>query len=458
MLERLPSGHAYLDSVLGGGLPANSITVITGLPGAGKTLLAQQYVFRSATPERPALYCSTASEPLDKIVRYGQTLSFFESSAVGRSVFYEDLGVSLAEKGLAGAMERLAELLDRRDHSLLVIDSFKALAAFADDARQFRGFVAELADRLASRQITTLWIGEYAVDELATSPEFAVADGIIALAVVPSGVRTHRSLRVLKLRGSGFLSGAHAYRLSEGGLAVFPRLADADGRDGDAPPSDARISTGIGALDEMLGGGLRVSGSTLLAGPSGAGKTTLGLQTLLAGADAGEPVLVATIQESRTQLERMLRHYGWAADGITINYSSPVDLYVDEWIYEILETADRLGARRVLIDSLSDLELATADPVRFLEYVYSLAQRITRTNRHLLMTLETPALPGQALAREPISHLSDNVIILQHVPGAQSMQRTLLIAKSRASWHDPRLRPFTIGPHGVEIGEPEPAS
>ena len=95
MSDRLPSGSPRLDLVLGGGLPADAINLIIGRPGTGKTILAQQYLFRNATEERPALYLSTVSEPLEKILRYGQSLSFFDRAAVGSRVIYEDLGQTL---------------------------------------------------------------------------------------------------------------------------------------------------------------------------------------------------------------------------------------------------------------------------------------------------------------------------------------------------------------------------
>ena len=94
--SRLRSGHQPLNEVLGGGLPANGISIIMGLPGTGKTIIAQQYTFHNARPDRPAVYFSTLSEPLEKIVRFGQSLRFFDASAVGKSVFYQDLGL-LAE-------------------------------------------------------------------------------------------------------------------------------------------------------------------------------------------------------------------------------------------------------------------------------------------------------------------------------------------------------------------------
>ena len=97
---RLRSGHQPLDEVLGGGLPGNGISIIMGLPGTGKTIIAQQYTFHNARPDRPAVYFSTLSEPLEKIVRFGQTLDFFDAAAVGKSVFYEDLGQVASRDGL----------------------------------------------------------------------------------------------------------------------------------------------------------------------------------------------------------------------------------------------------------------------------------------------------------------------------------------------------------------------
>ena len=111
MTDRMLSGHEPLDTVLGGGLPANAISLIMGLPGAGKTIIAQQYVFRNGSPGRPAVYFSTVSEPLDKIVRFGQSLDFFDHAAIGTSVLYEDLGATVTSQGLAGVARQIGAVL-----------------------------------------------------------------------------------------------------------------------------------------------------------------------------------------------------------------------------------------------------------------------------------------------------------------------------------------------------------
>jgi circadian clock protein KaiC len=179
--ERLSSGHANLDGLLGGGLPAGSINMVIGAPGSGKTILAQQYLFHNATPERPGLYVTTVSEPFDKVVRYAQALDFFDATRVGREVIYEDLGAALHDDGLEGALKRLIDLLQTHRPALLVIDSFKALGAFAADAQTFRRFLHDLAGHLTARAMSSFWIGEYDRDDATIAPEFAVVDAIISL-------------------------------------------------------------------------------------------------------------------------------------------------------------------------------------------------------------------------------------------------------------------------------------
>jgi circadian clock protein KaiC len=457
--ERLESGDEGLDRILGGGLPVNGINLITGLPGSGKTLLCQQFSFAGATAERPAIYLSTVSEPFEKMIRYAQTLSFFEREAIGRSVFYEDLGRAVtADGGLAAVTERIGALIDERRPGILAIDSFKALAAFADDAREFRRFLHDLAALLSAFPATCFWVGEYGEDEARTAPEFAVADGIISLAMERVNERTVRLIRVAKLRGSDFRAGRHAYRLSADGITVFPRLADAVTHS-DYRLGGERVSTGIAPLDRMLADGYATGSSTLVAGPSGVGKTLMGLHFIVDGAASGEPGVIATLQENPVQLQRVARGFGWSLDDarVAVMYRSPNDVYIDEWVYELLGLVERTAAKRVLIDGLSDLQYATPDPVRFREFIYSLTQRLSRQGVSPLMTSELADLfhVGR-LAEYGISHLADNVILLQYLLADTRLRRTVTVLKSRATSHDPEIREFDITSDGIVLVEPTP--
>jgi circadian clock protein KaiC len=451
--NRLASGDERLDAVLGGGFPAHAINLVAGAPGTGKTILAQQYVFHNATPERPAIFLTTVSEPLEKVLRYGQTLAFFDPSAVGQAVYYEDLGEILGTQGLAGVLERIDELIKKHRPGIMVIDSFKALHPYAADPGQFRRFLHRLSGQLSAFPVTSLWIGEYDSAELTRTPEFAVADAIISLSSFTTSQRELRVLQVLKLRGSDFLSGMHAYRLSAAGVDVFPRLADPV--DPAAYPlPEERVSSGIPVLDTMLAGGYWPGAATLVAGPAGSGKTIMGLHFISSGAHRGEPGIIANFQENPTQLERVARGFGWslAADGIELLYRSPVDLYVDQWVYELLAAIDRTGAKRVLIDSLGDLAFAAGDKVRYREYIYSLVQRCSRLGISLLMTFELAELFELVrLSDIGVSHVSDNVVVLQYQRRQSEIKRTLIVLKTRASLHEPRVREFVITPEGISL-------
>lgn len=455
MSDRLLSGHEPLDTVLGGGLPGNAISLIMGLPGTGKTIIAQQYVFRNSSPERPAVYFSTVSEPLEKIVRFGQSLDFFDRTAIGSSVFYEDLGAAVSTHGVDGVLSRIIEVIKDRRPGLIVVDSFKALHAFADSHGQFRKFLHELAGKLTAFPTSSLWVGEYEDSEIGAMPEFAVADAILDLSIDKVGQREIRFLRVRKVRGSGFRSGDHAYRLSASGLHLFPRLADI-GIEAAYELDDARVSSGIGALDGLLGLGYRPGASTLVAGPSGSGKTLMGLHFIVEGLRRGEPGVIASLQENATQLQRVAEGFRWSLSSpeVEIMYRSPVDIYMDEWVYELLQAVERTGARRVLIDSLTDLRVAAGDETRFREFVYSLVQRFSRQAVSVLMTFEIPDLfRADRLSESAVSHLSDNVVLLNYVKSDDSIGRAMCVIKTRASRHEPGIRPFTIGPDGIEAAD-----
>jgi circadian clock protein KaiC len=140
-------------------------------------------------------------------------------------------------------------------------------------------------------------------------------------------------------------------------------------------------------------------------------------------------------------------------------YRSPVDLYVDEWVYDLLAAVERTGARRVLIDSLTDLRFALPDEIRFREYMYSLIQRFSRHGVSLFMTSELPDLfQATHLSEFGVSHLSDNLVLLQYIREESVIRRALTVLKTRASRHEPAIREFEITPEGIVLGEPSVAT
>jgi circadian clock protein KaiC len=455
LIERLSTGNDRLDTILGGGLVLNSITLLVGAPGSGKTLVAEQCVFATASVDRPGLYLSTVSEPLDKLLRYGQSLRFFDVDQIGRSVFYDELGSVLNESGLLGALDRIDMLIKDHNPGVVVIDSFKALKAFAANEADFRRFLHELAGRLTALAISSLWVGEYTAEDAMASPEFAVADAVIEFATKRTGERSMRYLSVLKLRGSSFASGEHSYRLSSEGLVVYPRLAETPDASNDEGGNE-RLSSGIPALDEALGEGYWPGSATLVAGPSGAGKTLMGLHFLYAGAAGDEPGILVTFQESRTQLSRIVDSFGWSLTdpAITIMDCSPVDFYIDELVYQVMSSVDDTGSKRIVIDSLNDLVAGTPDVIRFREFCYSLVQRLARGGISLMATLECPELFRiTRLSELGMSHIADNVVLLQHLHSGHELKRALTVLKTRGGSHTSAVREFHISSEGISLGE-----
>ncbi len=455
MDERFSSGDRHLDAVLGGGLPVNALNMIIGLPGSGKTILAEQFMFHNASAQRPGVYLSTVSEPLDKILRYGQQLDFFDADMIGTSVFFFDLGDALNDRGLDEVLTQVRAVITERRPGVITIDSFKALSAYGASAQDFRQVLHELAGILTALPATTFWIGEYDRAEIATAPEFAVADGIISLTTRRDAERAIRHVEIIKLRGTRVMPGEHAYRIAHDGLHVFPRLAESAAV---APYTQQpeRMSSGIPAIDAMLDDGYWPGASTLVAGPSGSGKTLMGLHFIFKGAAAGQPGIIATLQENRTQLDRIIRSFGWSLgnEGVELMYRSPVDLYLDEWFYELLEVIRRSRARRVFIDSIGDLRRAAFDDLRFREYLYSLLQHCAERQISVMMSQETSGLFGiPHISDSDVSNLSDNIVVLQFVRHHAQVLRTMMVLKTRASRHAPDIREFEITSKGIVLGE-----
>lgn len=452
---RVSTGNPQLDPILGGGFPAHSINILMGHPGTGKTVLAEQLLFHNATGDRPVLYLSTLSEPLPKVITHLQRFEFFQEWKLGGAVVYDDLGQSLLEEGTGALLSRVRQAIREAGPKVLVVDSFKAIHDMVESASEMRRLVAELAGVLSAYDVTTFLVGEYAEPHIPTFPEFAVADGIVQLARRGSDRRDERFLRVLKLRGSGYRQGAHAFRITAAGLEVYPRLVAPRAPEHGAP-ADGRVPTGAEGLDRLLGGGLFRGSSTLALGASGTGKTSLGLAFAAEGLRRGEGSLFLGLQENPTQLARTAGSVGEALPdllrrGLHLRYASPVEVQIDSIVGELFETIQREGIERVVIDSLGDLALAASDQQRFHDYVYSLNQHFTTSGVTSLMTLEQPRpMAGWHPDQTRISSISD-VLIELSLELDDPPRRTLRVIKARGTEHDLRAHEIRLDGRGFRV-------
>ena len=454
---RIGTGDATLDEVLGGGFLPNTINVVMGQPGTGKTILAQQMVFHNIG-DRRVLYLTTLSEPLSKNVRFLQGFDFFRPEVFNDRVIYKDIGRELINSGPGAVVERMRGVIKEHRPKLVVIDSFKPVHDLADTLPDLRKIVFEFAGLLSAYDTTTFLVGEYDAEHRTHAPEFTIADSIVELMLKPRQWYDSRALRVHKLRGSDYRAGAHAFELSAAGLRVLPRLVTPDGDDV-FRVQERRLPTGVPGLDALIGGGLWSGSVTALLGASGTGKTSTALQFLTEGARRGERGLFVSLSEKPRQLRNRLADVaaglsGEERDRIRIEYRPPVETPIDtliDWIYRRVRD---FGAARVVIDSLSDLQHAAPEESRIGDYAFSLMQffavegvtGVTILEAKLAEQIEIVGLAGRCV------QMADNAIFLDAV-FEQRTRRSLRVLKVRNSPFDTDARVATLGAGGITVGE-----
>jgi circadian clock protein KaiC len=461
VIKRLATGVPGLDVVLGGGLPELSFNVIGGPPGSGKTTLAHQMMFALATPARPALYLTVLGEPALKMLRYQQQFDFFDADCINRSVRF----VSLTEDTLAGDLEqvlgRVAAEVEEHAPALVFVDSFRSvLRGSSSESRslnELQHFVQRLAMLMTTCQATTFLIGEY-FSEGVPSPVFTVADGLIWLSQSVQGNSMVRKMEVMKMRGQGTLPGLHSFRMSTAGIEVFARAGGAGELSAGAAsgPPASRLLTGVPRLDEMLGGGVPLGYSLLVAGPSGSGKSILTAAFLAEGARCGETGVIAAF-EQRANPSRNPTLTALIDSGVVglVDSRAP-DLSIDEIVALLAKEIRRLGATRVVIDSLSGFELALAPTFRedFRESLARLVSSLAALGVTLCMTSELEdRYTDLRFSPYGTAFLTDAIIVQRYIEVDSRLLRVMAVVKVRGSAHSNELRLFTIDDDGIRVGE-----
>lgn len=457
------TGVPGLDAVLGGGLPEFSFNLVAGGPGAGKTTLVQQVVFANATRERPALYFTVLGEPTIKMLRYQRQFSFFNAGMVGDAVRYLNLSEEALERDLTVVLDRIVAEVERSDPSIVVVDSFRTLLGRsllldADAALPIERFVQRLALHLTTWETTSFLIGEYADQEL-RAPVFTVADGVFWLSQVADRNSVVRKMQMLKVRGRAPMPGLHTFRITGDGVEIFPRIPEQQAARRRHP--SRRLTSGVPGLDEMLGGGIPVGDAVMLAGPAGSGKTTFATQFVAEGLRQGEPTVIVVFEEypeeyldraaARNQPMREMIDSGQ----LEIIYLRPLDLSVDETLAEMLDAVARIGAVRVVIDSLSGFEVALAPAFRedFRESIYRLVGALTAIGVTVMMTAEVAgAYPDVRFTTEKVSFITDDLIVQRFVEIDGALQKVLAVVKMRGSTHSREFRTYSVGESGAAIG------
>ena len=462
-IRSLPTGVPGFDLVLGGGLPEYSFNLIAGGPGSGKTTMAHQIMFANATPERPALYFTVLGEPAIKMLRYQREFSFFDPELAGSAIHFINLSAEVLEHDLGEVLDRIVDETESANPGIVIVDSFRTISGHLGGTAQMERFgldkfVQRLAQHLTTWEVTSFLLGEYATEEQ-RNPVFTVADGVFWLSQATDRNSVVRKLQVVKSRGRAHMPGLHTFKLSDDGLVIFPRIPEQATKR--APQKHGRLSTGVAELDKMMSGGIVSGDAVMLTGPAGSGKSTLATQFMVAGLEKGESGVIAIFEEypeeylSRADARNSTIGKMIKEGKLELIYLRPLDLSVDEALAAILEAVERLGATRVVIDSLSGFEVALAPTFRedFRESFYRLVGTLTATGVTVFMTSEVAeGFSDARFTTEKVSFITDEIIVQRYIEMEGELRRVMAVIKMRGSEHSHEFRTYEVTLDGVRIG------
>jgi circadian clock protein KaiC len=464
-IEKLSTGVPRLDDVLGGGVPEFSFNLIAGDPGSGKTTLTHQIIFANATEERPAIYFTILGEPALKMLRYQQQFTFFDMAKVNKAIHFINLSQEAMEKDLSKVLETIVGHVERINPAIVVVDSFRTLVRVTNNPEpgqmHLSEFVQRLAMHLTSWQVTSFLIGEYEEQEMRENPVFTMADGILVLNQSVDRNSMVRKVRVPKMRGQSPQPGLHSIRISEDGLQVYPRMIKPVEDSQEKLPS-RMISTGIPGLDEMLGGGTLTGNAILIAGPAGAGKTTTAIHFIAEGLKQGEPGVMALFEETTPKYLDQAKSFGFDLEKmceqgkLEMVYIRPLDLSVDEMLYAIQEAVERVGAKRVVMDSISGLQAALAPTFEqdFRESLYRLLGAMTGVGITVMMTVElTENYNELRFTPHVVSFLTHDIVLQRYVEMEGQLRRMITVVKTRGRKHSSDMRAYEVTGKGIVVGE-----
>jgi circadian clock protein KaiC len=457
---RVSSGVPGLDEVLGGGLISQRSYLVRGGPGTGKTTLGLHFLTAGASQGESTLFISlTESEAVvrQNALRMGFDLtgvSFLDLSPTA-DFFVQVESYDLftpadveREPVTRSIVSEVEELRPRR----VFVDSMSQLRYLSSDTFQYRKQVVSFLRFLMELETTALFASEAGSEAPDEDLQF-LSDGVIDLQSTPQD----RALRVVKFRGSDFQSGWHAMRLSSGGASIYPKLLPGDyGREF----TREAVPSGVPELDELLHGGLERGTITILSGPSGAGKTTMGLLFMKEAAGRGERSVVYSFEEEPEVLMRRSEAINipvlamMQRGTLAVIKVEPMRYSPDEFARMVRDEVEAQGTRIVMLDSVSGYKLSLRGD-DLVTHIHALAKYMANMGVTVLLVNEVEAITGDFRATEVgISYLADNIIFFRYLELRGEIHKAIGVLKKRLSDFGRELREIEITRYGVKVGAP----
>ena len=465
--SRITSGIPGLDEILNGGVPRKTLLLIEGRPGSGKTTIALQFLLQGVREGETCLLITNAesAQQLDWIAAThgwkldGIHVSEWRESADSAGEDAEDYTLfAEAEVEVGETLQYLYAEIERVQPTLLVIDTISALRVLAPTPAFYRRQLRRIREFLSTRSCTTLILDDASTGEKDARSQ-TLADGIIELNQVDFTYgMDRRRLRVRKLRGSTYVTGAHDFSITTGGIVLYPRLvARTHAKGGALEP----LSSTIAELDRLSGGGLPRGTSTLMIGPAGTGKSTLSTIYALAAAGRGEKCCILLLDEriethvARSQGLGLEIEAAMEAGSIRIQELNAAELSPGEIAHLLVRQVEEDDVGLVVIDTLNGYLHSAMEEPTVLLHLRELVAYLGRRNIVTLLTLTQHGIFGPAmLTPMDVSFLADNVFLLRYFEESGGIRQALSMVKKRTGQHERTIREFVLAPGSISVGPP----
>ncbi|QJW93545.1 circadian clock protein KaiC [Frigoriglobus tundricola] len=467
-LPKCPTGIPGLDDVTGGGLPMGRPTLVCGGPGCGKTLLAAEFLVRGATRyDEPGVFMAF-EETAAELAANVRSLGFDLNDLIARKklavdyVYVERSEIDeTGEYDLEGLFVRLGHAIDSLGAKRVVLDTLEVLFSGLSNAAVLRAELRRLFRWFKDRRVTVVITGERGDGSLTRyGLEEYVSDCVIALDHRVTEQVSTRRLRVVKYRGSAHGTNEFPFLISGDGITVVPITSAGM----DHPASTERVSTGVAAVDGMLGGKGYLRGtSVLVSGTAGTGKTSLAGHFAAAACARGEKCLYFSFEEAQSQLVRNLRSIGldlepWLSTGrLRVHSTRPTRYGLEMHLATMYQEVTDFAPQVVVIDPISNF-IAAGTTTEAGAMLVRLVDFLKERGVTSLFTNLTHAGSAAEETDTGISSIIDTWLLLRDTERNGERGGVLYVLKSRGMAHSKQVREFRLTDGGIELGKAVPSA
>ena len=459
-------GVPGLDDILRGGLTPGHVYLLEGSPGTGKTTIALRFLLSGAAKGEKGLYI-TLSETEEELRAgaashgwiLGDAIKVFEL-VPPESLLDPDKQQSLlysSDLELGETTKMIFDAIGEARPMRIVLDSLSEIRLLAQHSLRYRRQILALKHFFAKNGATVLMLDDLTSESMDRTVH-SVVHGVVRLEeLAPDYGAERRRLRVMKYRGTKFRGGWHDFVIQTGGVHVFPRLVASEHR---TAFERKQISSAIGELDALLGGGVERGSSVLVLGPAGTGKSTFTFQYIDAAVKRGEKAAMFIFDEELGLLFSRTRALGFdfekmmAAGNLVVEQVDAAELSPGEFAHRVRARVDSLGAKTVSIDSINGYSAAMPNENSLVLHIHELLQYLNRQGATTFLTVAQHGLVGDMKAPVDVTYLADTVILLRYYEAIGRVRRAVSVIKKRTGWHEDTIREYRIGGHGLSLGQP----